>query len=71
MVNILRKPGFILNPRDGAVNSIFRMIEANNGQCPCDNPDKGTPDAICPCRMYREENHCCCHLYIPDPKNKQ
>lgn len=69
MTTILRKPGFILNPNDKIVNAIFKRIEKLNGHCPCDNPDKGTDDDICPCRNYRENGHCCCTLYIEHPQS--
>lgn len=69
-ITILRKPGFILNPDDRTVNSIFRLLGKNNGHCPCNNPDKGTDNDICPCRSYREDNHCCCALYVPCPQQK-
>ena len=39
-ITILRKPGFILNPNDKTVNSIFRLLSKNNGHCPCNNPEK-------------------------------
>ena len=69
-IDILLKPGFILNPNDEVVNAIFRRLEKTEGHCPCANPDKGTEFDMCPCREYRENNKCCCQLYIRDPKSK-
>ena len=66
MIQILRKPGWILNPNDKIVNAILKRAEACDGECPCDNPYKGTDDAKCPCKGYREEDHCCCKLYIKE-----
>ena len=64
MIEILRKPGFILNPNDKVVNAILKRCENNGGHCPCHNVDAGTGHDICPCRHYREDDVCCCNLYI-------
>lgn len=60
MVKIYRKEGWDLNPNDKVVNNIFRMIESNNGECPCDNKSE---DKHCPCSDYRERDLCHCGLY--------
>lgn len=64
MVKILRKDGWILNPNDKLLNAIFKRLEITGGECPCDNPGETQEDRICPCREYRENDHCCCKLYI-------
>ena len=64
MVQIFRKEGWVLNPNDKVVNSILKMCEKNNGECPCRNPGKTPEDRKCPCREYRENDVCCCKLYI-------
>lgn len=64
MIQILRKEGWILNPNDKVVNAILKRCELNGGHCPCHNTDAGTDFDICPCRRYREEDVCCCSLYI-------
>lgn len=64
MVPILRKEGWDLNPNDKIVNAILNRCEKCGGYCPCDNNYKGTEDAKCPCKCYREEDHCCCGLYV-------
>ena len=64
MITILRKPGWILHSNDKVVNSILKRVEANDGECPCDNPGETREDRLCPCKEYRENNHCCCKLYI-------
>lgn len=61
MIEILRKPGYVLNPKDKIVNSIIKMIENNNGECPCQN---NSYDKKCPCSDYREEGKCHCGLYL-------
>lgn len=37
MITILRKEGWVLNPNDKVVNGILKMVERNNGECPCHN----------------------------------
>lgn len=63
-MEIYRKPGWVLNPRDKVVNSIIKRIEKNNGECPCANPGETHEDRLCPCTMYRENDKCCCGLYL-------
>lgn len=65
MIQILRKPGFILNPNDKVVNSILKRCEANDGICPCVHPDNDG-DLHCPCESYRLRDKCCCTLYIKE-----
>lgn len=60
MVQILRKPGWKLNDNDMVVNSILRMVEKNNGECPCHNESS---DKTCPCSGYLVDDKCCCGLY--------
>lgn len=61
MVQILRKEGWELNPKDKLVNSIIKAIERNKGCCPCNNDSE---DNYCPCSNYRLEDKCCCGLYL-------
>lgn len=61
MIQIFRKPGWILNPNDKIVNAILKRVEMNNGECPCINDSQ---DKHCPCSNYRNNNKCCCSLYI-------
>lgn len=61
MVQINRKEGWILNPNDKVVNGILKMIENNNGECPCQN---NSIDKHCPCSDYRDKDICHCSLYI-------
>lgn len=60
-INILRKPGFQLNPNDKAVNSLLKMIARNDGICPCSG--NTSEDKHCPCSDYREHDKCICGLY--------
>jgi len=62
MVEILRKEGWVLNPKDKALNSLLKAIERNNGECPCSGNQ--STDKHCPCSDYREHNKCCCGLYL-------
>lgn len=66
MIPILRKPGWQLNPNDKIVNAILRRAEKNNGECPCANEGQTHEDRLCPCKKYREEDCCCCRLYIKE-----
>ena len=61
MVHINRTEGWILNPNDKVVNGILKMVENNNGECPCQN---NSIDKHCPCSDYREKNLCHCGLYL-------
>lgn len=61
MITIFRKKGWVLNPDDKKVNTILKMVEKNNGECPCIN---NSVDKHCPCTSYRDENVCHCGLYI-------
>ena len=63
MIQILRKEGWILNPNDKIVNAILKRCEANDGECPCLNT---SVDKHCPCSDYRENDICCCKLYIKE-----
>ena len=64
-MEILIKDGFILNPNDKIVSSLTKMIERNNGNCPCSG--NTSEDIHCPCSNFREHNECICGLYL---KNK-
>lgn len=61
MIQIYRKEGWVLNPNDKVVNGIFKMVERNNGECPCHNDSE---DKHCPCSDYRENDICHCGLYL-------
>lgn len=65
MIQILRKPGWQLNPNDKVVNAILKRCEANNGECPCFNEGR---DKHCPCSDYRENDNCHCNLYVKNQK---
>ena len=61
MITILRKEGFMLNPNDRAVNALLKMIERNEGKCPCSG--NTSKDLHCPCSNYRLYDECTCGLY--------
>lgn len=63
MIQIYRKQGWTLNPSDAIVNAIIKRIEANDGECPCQNPGETREDRLCPCKEYRENDKCHCMLY--------
>ena len=62
MIQIYRKEGFILNPKDKVVNNIIRLATWNNGLCPCQG--NTSKDKYCPCSNYKEKGICCCGLYV-------
>ena len=64
MIQILRKPGWILNPNDKLVNAIFKRLVITEGECPCHNSGETKEDRMCPCKEYRENDYCCWKLYI-------
>lgn len=57
------KPGWKLNPNIKIVQGITRLIEKNNGLCPCAHPENDG-DLHCPCESYRLRDKCCCNLYV-------
>ena len=61
MIEIFRKGGWELNPNDRVINNIIKMIEKNNGECPCANE---SVDKHCPCTDYRDKGICHCGLYV-------
>lgn len=61
MAHILRKPGWELNPNDKRVNAIFKMLDKNDGICPCHNESE---DPHCPCTDYIDKDICHCGLYL-------
>ena len=65
-LSILRKEGWKINPDDRVVNGIIKALYRTDGHCPCHNKYSGTDDDICPCKAYREEDCCCCTLYVRD-----
>lgn len=60
-MEILIKDDFILNPNDKVVKSLLRIIERNDGKCPCSG--NNSEDLNCPCSNYRLHNNCICGLY--------
>lgn len=62
------KDGWKLNPNQKVVDSILKRLEICEGECPCSNPGETLADRICPCKEYRDNDHCCCTLYVKDEK---
>jgi len=58
----------MLNPSDKIVNGILKMVENNNGICPCQNDSE---DPHCPCSDYRDNDICHCTLYVKKDENIQ
>ena len=66
MISYCPKEGWRLNPNEKVVMAILKRIDANNGECPCDNPGKTRQDRLCPCKEFRENNICHCTLFVKD-----
>ena len=64
MITNFVKEGWQLNPNAKVVNAILKRIDANDGECPCQNPGKTREDRMCPCKEYRENDVCHCTLYV-------
>lgn len=57
------KPGWGLNPDNKIVEGIIKLLERNEGLCPCIH-SKDDEDTRCPCESYRLRDKCCCNLYV-------
>lgn len=58
------KEGWQLNPNQKVVAGILKGLARCDGECPCHNPGATREDRMCPCKEYRENDHCCCSLYV-------
>lgn len=54
----------ILNPNEKVVIAIRSRLQMTGNQCPCLPPEKWNEDTLCECKAMREQNHCCCTLYV-------
>lgn len=57
------KKGWHVNPNH---NGILKGLIRCEGECPCANTGETLEDRMCPCKNYREDDYCCCNLYIKD-----
>lgn len=69
-IKILRKEGYELNPDDKVVNGIFRMLEKNDGHCPCHHPEREGHDQ-CPCTEWIKNSRCFCNLYVKKEEHEK
>lgn len=53
-----------LNPDQKIVDVIKSRLEVTDGMCPCISQDLWNEDYKCPCKKFREEQKCCCNLYV-------
>lgn len=51
-----------INPDKDKVKEIRAALKNNNGYCPC--KIEQSEDTKCPCKDLRENQECCCELYI-------
>lgn len=62
-VRVNCKEGWKVNPKSkGIIKALIRC----EGECPCDNSGETLADRMCPCKNYRENDYCCCSLYIKE-----
>jgi len=54
----------ILNPDKEIVDAIRARLKITGNMCPCIPESQWTRDHICPCKEFRENQYCCCQLYI-------
>jgi ferredoxin-thioredoxin reductase catalytic subunit len=53
-----------LNPDKKIVSAIEDRLRITDGQCPCVPAHEWSVDTICPCKKKRENNQCCCKLFV-------
>ena len=56
----------ILNPNLKIRNAILARLKVTQGQCPCVPEDQWNEDTRCKCKKMREEQVCCCDLYVKE-----
>lgn len=63
----MSKPkGMIFNPNEKIVRAVIKRINKCEGYCPCVANSIGKEEYACPCVKAREEQECCCSLYIKE-----
>ena len=58
--------GMKLNPNIFVVEKINKRLDITEGFCPCIPNSIGKFEYACPCKKAREENYCCCKLFIKE-----
>lgn len=61
-IGLKANPNMQLNNNKEHVERILKAIEDKDGYCPCVLPKN--ENTKCPCKKMREENKCCCKLYV-------
>lgn len=56
----------ILNPNKNIVEAINNRLFFTDGYCPCAPNEIGNKEYLCPCKTYKEEDYCCCGLYVKE-----
>lgn len=64
MINRIPPKGMRINPNNKIVKAINNRLEITEGFCPCVHNSIGNYEYACPCKKAREENLCCCKLFI-------
>jgi len=56
--------GMKLNENTKIVDAISKRLKVCDGYCPCVPDSINNEDYKCPCKKAREEQECCCRLYM-------
>lgn len=56
----------ILNPDLEIRNAIINRLKITKGQCPCIPQTEWNEDTKCKCKAMRENDYCCCELYVKE-----
>jgi ferredoxin-thioredoxin reductase catalytic subunit len=60
----MAKAKVVLNPDKAVVADVRAGVKARGGYCPC--LVEKSEDTKCPCKKFREEQECCCGLYVKE-----
>jgi ferredoxin-thioredoxin reductase catalytic subunit len=53
-----------LNPDESIDKAIRNRLKITDNQCPCIEESQWHSDTKCPCKALREQEYCCCGLYV-------
>lgn len=56
----------VLNPNRNLVAAIMNRMELMDGFCPCKPEEIGNEEYRCRCKKFREEQICCCNLFVEE-----
>jgi len=68
LFNIFKNKNMMINPDLKVVKGIIKGLRRFNNFCPC-RVDKTDEDNLCMCKDARENNNCCCKIFILKESN--